>query len=399
MRLLLTSNASHLPPKGGSTRSNLAWLRHLASLGHECHAVCPTDAHAPDFEAPSDGIRVHAFRDLSMRPGTLGAKIVELQPDWVLVSSEDVSHILLREAGRTAPDRLIYLAHTPQFYPFGPESWNPDATATEAVRNARAVVAIGEHMRGYIREHAGVDARVIHPPMYGSPPWNRFGRFGSGFVLMINPCVVKGIGIFLALAQAFPQVSFAGLAGWGTTSADRAAMAAHSNVRVLETVPGIEEVLREATVLLMPSLWYEGFGLIAMEAMLRGLPVIASDSGGLREAKRGTGYVLPVRPIARYERNFDETGMPVAVAPEQDLAPWQDALHRLLTDEQAYWQEAECARGAAERFVGGLDIADFARMLDSMERPGRALPAQSAPKPLDAARRALLLGRLRKKQH
>ena len=37
----------------------------------------------------------------------------------------------------------------------------------------------------------------------------------------------------------------------------------------------------------MPSLWFEGFGLIAMEAMLRGLPVIASDSGGLEEAKAG----------------------------------------------------------------------------------------------------------------
>ena len=45
----------------------------------------------------------------------------------------------------------------------------------------------------------------------------------------------------------------------------------------------------------MPSLWYEGFGLIAMEAMLRGIPVISSDSGGLVEARQGTGFVIPVR--------------------------------------------------------------------------------------------------------
>ena len=42
----------------------------------------------------------------------------------------------------------------------------------------------------------------------------------------------------------------------------------------------------------MPSLWYEGFGLTVMEAMLHGIPVIASDAGGLVEAKHGTAYVI-----------------------------------------------------------------------------------------------------------
>ena len=60
----------------------------------------------------------------------------------------------------------------------------------------------------------------------------------------------------------------------------------------------------------MPSLWYEGFGLIVMESMLRGIPVVASDSGGLQEAKLGTGYVIPVHTIERYQPVFDEHGMP-----------------------------------------------------------------------------------------
>jgi NAD(P)-dependent dehydrogenase (short-subunit alcohol dehydrogenase family) len=48
------------------------------------------------------------------------------------------------------PDRLVYLAHTPQFFPFGPASWNADPQAAEIVRKARAIVAIGNHMQGYI---------------------------------------------------------------------------------------------------------------------------------------------------------------------------------------------------------------------------------------------------------
>ena len=71
----------------------------------------------------------------------------------------------------------------------------------------------------------------------------------------------------------------------------------------------------------MPSLWYEGFGLIVMESMLRGIPVVASDSGGLVEAKHGTGYVIPVNTIERYEPVFDEHAMPKPVVPENDAAP------------------------------------------------------------------------------
>ena len=39
MRILLTSSASHVPPRGGSTRSNLAWLDALAAGGHTCRVV------------------------------------------------------------------------------------------------------------------------------------------------------------------------------------------------------------------------------------------------------------------------------------------------------------------------------------------------------------------------
>jgi glycosyltransferase involved in cell wall biosynthesis len=401
MRLLLASNASYDPPKGGSTRGNLAWLRPMAARGHEVRVVCPTDGGAADRETVVEGISIRGVRDLSFHHSVLAAEIRRMRPDWVLVSSEDLSHVLLREAAHAAPGRLVYLAHTPQFFPFGPESWNPGEAATELVRQARAVVAIGEHMAGYIRRHAGRDAQVIHPPLYGSPPYRQFGRFGSGFVLMINPCLVKGLPIFLDLAGAFPDVEFAALNGWGTTSGDREAIAACANARLLANVPDIEAVLAEARLLLMPSLWYEGFGLIAMEAMLRGLPVISSGSGGLMEAKQGTGYVIPVRPIERYEREFDETHMPVAVAPEQDLEPWKQALDELLHDEAAYRNEAGRCRARALEFVSRLDAEDFERMMAGLGEPPAWQEAAPAPadgeqrqRRLDAARRELLRRKL-----
>lgn len=401
MRVLLTANASYDPPQGGSTRSNLSWLRHLASQGHACRVIAPTPAgDATARDRAVDGISIRSVPHLQREHALVAQEIRAFAPDWVLVSSEDVVHVLLREAVHALPGRLVYLAHTPQFFPFGPESWNRDETAAAVIRRAAGVVAISHHVAGYIRAHLGREAAVIHPPIYGRPPYRQFGRFGSGTVLMVNPCAVKGISIFLALARVFPNIEFAALKGWGTTAQDRAALSALPNVRLLDTVPDIEDVLRAARCLLMPSVWYEGFGLIAMEAMLRGVPVVASNSGGLEEAKRGTGCVVPVRPVAKYEMVFDDTGMPRAIVPEQDLHPWIMALETMLNDEASYWSEAERSRSAALAFVSGLDASDFESYLQQLRPPAPHAP-DLAPDlaarlaKLDPRLRASLLARVR----
>ena len=242
MRILLTSNASHAPARGGSTRSNLVWLRHLGERGHSCRVVCASLSE--DAENVAGGIRIHSVQKLAQRRAVLESDILAFHPDLVLVSSEDLSHVLLREAARVAPDRIVYLAHTPQFFPFGGESWNKDPRATEIVRGARAVVAIGQSTAEYIEQAAGVKPHVIHPPIYGEPPFARMGGFETGAVWMINPCQVKGIGIFLELARRFPDVPFSALAGWGTSAADRKSIALLPNVHLIESVENIEEALR-----------------------------------------------------------------------------------------------------------------------------------------------------------
>ena len=75
----------------------------------------------------------------------------------------------------------------------------------------------------------------------------------------------------------------------------------------------------EADMVLVPSRWEEPFGLVAIEAMARGVPVIASDVGGLRDVIRhGTNGVL-VMP-------GDAAGLAGAIA---ELADRPDEAGRL----------------------------------------------------------------------
>lgn len=402
MRVLLTSNASYVPPRGGSTRSNLVWLRHLAAQGHECRVVAAAERDTPAADLTEGGIRFLSVREASERASALRKQIEDWHPDWVLVSSEDLGHTLLREAFRSAPRRVVYLAHTPQFFPFGPESWHRDPSAARLLQGAPAIVVISRSVGDYVARHLGLHAVVIHPPIYGAGPWPYLAA-EHGAVTMINPCAVKGLPIFLALADRFPAVNFHALRGWGTTAVDEEDLSLRPNVKVIGTVRDIEEELAVTRVLLMPSLWFEGFGLIVTEAMLRGIPVIASDAGGLVEAKLGTNFVVPVKPIETFEPRFDDRHMPVAMTPPQNIDAWASALTRLLDDEQLYRRESETEREAATRFVRGLDAGQFERLLLSL-RPAAEQPAQPATQPaikksdtLTPEQRALLLRKLRER--
>jgi glycosyltransferase involved in cell wall biosynthesis len=419
MRLVLLSNASYQPPRGGSTRSNLVWIDHLASQGHACRIVAAaaerrTSAEEERYRAEladqalpepvPDGSRgwvshrgsveVRSIPDLIRQTAWVTELTREFEPDWVLVSSEDISHQLLRAAHRAAPDRLVYLAHTPQFFPFGPEAWNPDAAAANIVRRSAGLVVISPTMRRYLESTLGATAAVIHPPIYPSPPRPKLGR-PNGSIGMINPCAVKGLPIFLELASSMPDRRFAAIPGWGTTSADRAALAALPNVQLWPAVKDIEEFLADLAALVVPSLWMEGFGLVAMEAMLRGVPVLSSAHGGLTDARMGIPFSIPVHPIERYSERFDERHMPIPEIPVQNPAPWRDAL-LALRDGSEHARLAAASQEAAERFVRMLNASDLETFLLGLQRVPAAAPGDEHP--LTAAQKALLLRRLQAKR-
>jgi glycosyltransferase involved in cell wall biosynthesis len=167
------------------------------------------------------------------------------------------------------------------------------------------------------------------------------------------------------------------------------------NVRILPNAREIDDILSQTRVLLMPSLWYEGFGLIAMEAMLRGIPVVSSDSGGLREAKCGTGYVIPVQAIERYQPVYDEHGMPRPILPPNDVAPWVDALAELTGDRSAWERESAASREAATAFAATLEAGAMEDWLRALRPVPDARAERATVESLTPEKRDLLLRRLR----
>jgi hypothetical protein len=126
--------------------------------------------------------------------------------------------------------------------------------------------------------------------------------------------------------------------------------------------------------------------------------VVASDSGGLCDSKQGTGYVIPVCLIERYQAAYDELAMPRPVVPSNDPAPWVAAVSELLTGRDAYQAESARSRAAAEGFVAGLDACGLARYLERLTPLGHQHRELSTIEALSPEKRALLLERLRQRR-
>ena len=211
---------------------------------------------------------------------------------------------------------------------------------------------------------------------------------------MVNPCALKGLPVFLGLADGFPALEFAAVPSWGTTCADREALARRPNVTVLPPVDDIDDVLRLTRVVLVPSLWAEARSRMILEAMSRGIPVMASDVGGLGEVMLGQPYLLPVTPVTQYRAAVDELMVPVGEIPPQDVAPWAEVLERLTADRGHYETlSLECRRVALD-YARGLNAGPFEAYLASLlARPKRARAGDSTA---SEERRRLLQLRLKK---
>lgn len=106
---------------------------------------------------------------------------------------------------------------------------------------------------------------------------------------------------FTQAAKYYPNMQLA-IAGWGSLEERlRADYSYASNIRFLGKVSGSvkKAMFQQASVLVMPSLIKEAFGIGVVEAYAFGKPVIASEIGGLPEiVKEGeTGWLVPAGDI------------------------------------------------------------------------------------------------------
>ena len=191
-------------------------------------------------------------------------------------------------------------------------------------------------------------ASVIPPPVSRSVdrrPGNR--------VLLVNPLPHKGAAVLFRLARQRPGVAFAIQPLGPLDNAYRNSLferaAACGNIEWRSPASGPDAVFEGVQLLLAPRLAPEGFARIVTEAHLRGIPVLATDQGGLPDAVGEGGMVLPV---------------------DSDEDAWLKALDRALGDRawRRHAVDAALAHARRESLDPDRVMSDFLDVLTGVCR-------------------------------
>lgn len=181
-------------------------------------------------------------------------------------------------------------------------------------------------------------------------------RSSADCVTFINPAPEKGLTLFLELARQLPEVRFLLVESRWTASKVSDSLDVDwselPNVEIMPRQKDMRKVYARTRILLFPSYWFEASGRAVIEAMINGIPVLASSHGGIGETMGGGGFLIDTPQRCR----TDYFSFPT----KDETFAWSEKI-RVLLDDRSAMKEAEKRALVA---AGKHDIGAKGRVLN-----------------------------------
>jgi glycosyltransferase involved in cell wall biosynthesis len=213
--------------------------------------------------------------------------------------------------------------------------------------DASAVVFTSDYSRHYHVRTLGLDGSVIPYPLI--PDRIVAENPEPRYVTFINPQLTKGLTVFARIAmelnQRRPDIPLLVVEGRGTSDALAQLpvdLSSLTNLNRMGNTPDPRDFYRISRAVLVPSLWRESLGRVAVEALANGIPVLASDRGALPETMGDAGFIFTI------PERFMPHSLEIPTA--RDVAPWVAVIEKLWDDPDFEAAHRALARAEASRW-------------------------------------------------
>lgn len=373
------------PPRvvGGIARHCEGLAKELVQQGHDVHLFTLDFPGSPSYEE-MDGIKVYRAATELGHPNFLtwvllfnhflGKKMAEVSQsvnfdvmhvhDWLAAfAGISFKHYLQKPIVLTVHSTEIGRAQGLH----SPDSFSIDGIEWWATYEADKVIVCSQSMKSEICGHFGlpwdkvdvipnaIDATQYQTSADRGRVRQRHGvGWGEKMILCVGRLVPqKGIEYFIraipGIASRYPEAKFVIVGeGWSRDFLEAEARSSGQRDKIQFTgfAPDKEviDLMTSADVLVVPSV-YEPFGIVALEGMATGVPVVASQVGGLSEVIEHdrTGIFV-------YPRSPDSIAWGVErILSDPDHARWltenaKDKLHKAYSWEAVAMKTVEVYR-------------------------------------------------------
>lgn len=331
MRILFLTDLHYLPQHSGGTQSLIHELAlELSARGHTPMVLAPF--HPEGALGLRDRAMIKLLGHETVRDDLMGYPVYRR---WNVAAPLDEAMAAIR------PDVAIVM---------------PCAAVPMATELRRLRVPVLVYFQDVEFQQLGGDPRQLDEVLFAAnseftarryqeafdlycpvvPPLVRAARYRvettRSNVTMINPHPLKGAERTLQIAEACPEIPFSLISCWVLSPEARRDLerrvARLGNVTLRPSTRDMRKVYGHARILLAPSRWEEAWGRVATEAQYSGIPVVASNRGGLPESVGAGGVLLD---------------------PEGPVGPWIEAVQRLWSDQAFYRAKSDAAYVHSQR--------------------------------------------------
>lgn len=298
------------PRLGGSETLGFQWVQNFQNRGHQCLVLAQRDFSSWQEEESYCGISIRRFdfnsfihkKELKRARDYLEKISRQFKPDRIVLNTltegSALAFLFFREIFQ-AP--AIAIVHAPHYGEKAPSLIEKIGALVDficcvsmwAFQTMKRYFPLLQHKLRLI--YNGSPLPQLHPsPLPISPPvLLLLGRFSSekGFDIAIKAFSLlkkEGSQALLLLAGEGPERPYL------EHLVEKLKLKSFCRFTGRLEKEEVPFILNQATLVLVPSL-VEAFGLVALEAMLMGRPIIASAVGGLQELviNQETGLLVP----------------------------------------------------------------------------------------------------------